>query len=211
MTSQRRWLPCLVIASLFPLIACNLNTVMLPAPTAVIGPSELTSGPSLLIVSPTAMPPADTQPPPAATLPQSIPPATPIPTQPDPTGPAPIPGITELDGAGLGVTYNFHWQLSAAGDAPVEQQHTFRVTGLVPPSPSSSSRSLFLLMTCEGSGFDSFRWGMASQGGPTLGCGDNQSGFVSVGAEVFTIVAVALPGAPVELTYSLQIHLGNPY
>jgi len=122
-----------------------------------------------------------------------------------PTGPS----ITEIEGS-LGVTYDFHWQLSAVGDAPVEQRHTFRVTGMIPPSPSSTSRTVNLRMTCAGSGAESFRWGTGTHR-PTLKCGDSQEIWVTVESDTFMIEAVAHPGVPMEMTYFLQISVHMPY
>ena len=147
-----------------------------------------------------------------STLPQGIPPAgTPIPSEPPPAVTVPAdPNVTEIEG-GLGAIYEFHWQLAAAGDVTVEQQHAFRVTGMIPPSPSSSSRSLYLVMTCEGSGSESFRWGPTSLGAPGLECGGSQTIYVTVESDTFMVAVITLAGAPVELTYSLQINVGNPY
>jgi hypothetical protein len=66
------------------------------------------------------------------------------------------PQMTEIMGS-LGMIYEFEWKLSSPGDNAVERRHSFRVTGLGPGSPTRSSRSLFLVMTCEGKGMESFQ------------------------------------------------------
>jgi hypothetical protein len=117
----------------------------------------------------------------------------------------------------LGTTHQWVGALPAAGSAKIARIR-IRVTGMVPPSPSSGSREIGLTLTCTGPAATQVRWHAEPVEPDTtpnrssdVACGEQTAVFVTYEHTDRQIVLDLPAGVSGGVAYTLTATVGMPY